>query len=1220
MEVLPIGLAICDMDGRLTYVNPAYASIIGHTIKEAVELTYWQVTPKEYEEQELEQLKSLETTGRYGPYEKEYIHKDGHRIPVRLSGVLIRENDQDMIWSSVEDISISNTANELAAKTELLETTFENMADGISLVDKDLNLLAYNKRFLEVQRFPSDLFSPGDPLEAFVRFNAERGEYGPGDTETLVRDYLERARRCNPPKFERTSPDGNVTEIRRHPLPDGGFVTLYSDITDRKKTEEALRKSEDKFREFTSIATDWLWEMDSDLRFSYFSPRNKEITGFNPEIYIGKTRREIAVNKSDNKYWQKHLADLDAHRPFRNFEYDLKIASGRTITISIGGNPIFDDMGEFQGYLGTGSDVTERKQAEKAVRKSEARFKDFAASASDWLWETDPKGRIVWESESSGETAGLTFEEIKGMTRQEIAGEMMKPDEWLPYQTALDEHKDFRDFEYKYRSPAGKIHYTLITGKAIFDDEGNYLGHRGAATGISERKEAEFALQESEARFREFAEVSSDWLWEMDADLRFTYVSPRNKEITGLGPEYFIGKPRNELSAGSSDDENWRRHLEDLKSHREFRNFEYDIQIVDGRTLTISISGNPAFDEDGCFNGYYGTGRDITQRKQGEKSLRESEQRFRALYHQSPAGVTLEDYSQVKPRIDQLIKKGVTDLKKYFHEHDEELLEIVMEIQLMDANDTLIKMFGTSSFEELKEFDDDYEAWKDADWKNFYIGEFAAFAAGKHTYSDEYTDTQLDGTTIQIRCTSRIVSDHEDDWSEIITTHEDVTARKVAEEQLLLQATIDQVTGLPNRALLFDRLAQSIEHARREQRNVGLIFVDLDHFKQVNDTRGHAAGDHLLKLIGERLIDLVRHEDTVARLGGDEFIILLNDIDLPNGPEIVATKIIDSFTPPFDLNGIETFVTSSLGISIYPDDGEDAETLLQHADAAMYKSKRSGRNTFRFFTPGLNDQAEQHSRVAERLRHALDREDFKLYFQPVVDLRNDSVTAVEALIRWDDAVLKNVDTSQLIAVAEEAGFILPIEKWVLEEACLHVARWRDTSSPSLMLSVNVTRSNFRNPNFIDVVKNALGNSGLPAEALAIEIVETVLIEDSEKIIQRLNELSAMGVRLALDDFGTGYSSLAYLKRFKVNAIKIDQTFIKEIASNTADLSLVMAIIAMSRSLELAVVAEGVETLEQLELLQASGCHLIQGFHFSEPLSVKETTKYLSDVLPRRAEK
>jgi diguanylate cyclase (GGDEF)-like protein/PAS domain S-box-containing protein len=1092
LEVLPIGLAICGMDGQLTYVNPAFAAIIGYSVEEAVKLTYWEVTPKDYEKQELEQLASLEEFRRYGPYEKEYLHKDGHRIPVRLSGVLIKENDQDMIWSSVEDISISKATNELAAKTELLETTFENMADGISLVDADLKVQAYNRRFLDVQRFPPDRFHPGDPFEDFVRFNVERGEYGPGDTDSLVENYVERARLCDPSLFERTSPDGTAIEIRRHPLPDGGFVTLYSDITERKNAEKALQQSEDKFKEFTKIATDWFWEMDHDLRFRYFSPRNKEITGFNPEIYIGKTRREISFGKTDDEHWQRHLADLDAHRSFRDFEYDLETASGDVLTISIGGNPVFDDKGDFQGYLGTGRDVTQRKKFE-------------------------------------------------------------------------------------------------------------------------------IALLESEARFRDFAEVSSDWLWEMDSNLCFTYISPRYAEVTGLEKKEVLGKSRTDLSLGDTENEHWDQHLADLAAHRKFRNFEYVLKLLEGRSQDVSISGKPILDEEGVFQGYYGTGRNITERKQAEKHLLESEERFRALYHQSPSGVCLEDYSRVKQRIDLLKEGGVSDFQSYFEEHDDELIDAVMDIILLDANDTLIKMLGAETFEEYKSYEDDFESWKDTNWRKFYISELSSMAAGGITFTDEFQDIKVGGEILEIRCTSRIVLGREDDWSEVITTHEDITARKRAERQLLLQATIDQVTGLPNRSLLFDRLARSIEHARRKKRNVGLIFVDLDHFKQVNDTRGHAAGDELLRQIGERLNNLVRHEDTVARLGGDEFIILLNDIDLPNGPEIVATKIIDTFAPSFDLDGIETFVTASLGVAIYPNDGEEAEILLQHADAAMYKSKRQGRNTFRFFTPGLNDQAEHHSRIVERLRHALDRGDFELHFQPVVDVRDDSVRAIEALIRWDDAILKDVGSGQLISVAEEAGFILPIEKWVLDEACRQVAAWRNEIAPSLILSVNVSRSNFRNPDLIKVVQSALNDSGLPADALTIEITETVLIEDSEQVIQRLNELSDMGVRLALDDFGTGYSSFGYLKRFRVNAVKIDQTFIKDIISNSVDLALVDAIISMSNKLDLAVVAEGVETPEQLALLRSIGCYLIQGFHFSEPLSVVEMTRYLSGDLPRVAE-
>jgi diguanylate cyclase (GGDEF)-like protein/PAS domain S-box-containing protein len=946
------------MDGRLTYVNEAYAAIIGYSVKETLKLTYWQVTPDEYEQLEQEQLACLKKSGRYGPIEKEYIHKDGHRVPVRLSGVLIKENDQDMIWSSVENITISKSTQELKAKSDFLETTFDNMADGINMVDADLNIVAFNQRFLEMLNLSEDRIYPGVSFESYVRILAKRGEYGPGDVEELVRERMAKAKQSKFLHFEHKTTDGTVLDVRRQPTQGGGFITLYSDFSDRKTVENALLESEARFREFAEISSDWFWEMDADLRFTYFSPRSIEIIGFNPDIYIGKTRREI-------------------------------------------------------------------------------------------------------------------------------------------------------------------------------------------------RK-------------------------------------------------------------GAENDENWNQHLKDVEEHLIFRNFEYDLKISDEQTLTISISGEPVFKADGSFDGYYGTGRDITIRRLAEKKLIESEYQFRSLFHQFPTGVTLENYSLVKQRIDRLIGEGVSDFPSYFNDHDDELRAAMMDIKIVDANDTQIKMFGLNTLEEYKRYEADIELWADTSWREFYIGELTSMASGASTYTAELQDVMADGTTIEISCTSRIIKSPANDWSVVISSHEDVTARKSAEQQLLQQATIDHVTGLPNRALLFDRLALAMEHARREQRHIGLIFVDLDHFKQINDSRGHVAGDQLLEKAGKRLSNLIRQEDTVARLGGDEFIILLNDIELPNGPEIVAKKIIDAFIDPFDLEGRETFTTASLGISIFPEDGEDAETLLQNADAAMYKSKRSGRNTFRFFTPGLNDQAEQHGRIAERLRHALDRGDLELYFQPVVDIAGDRVASIEALIRWNDSVLKTVDSEQLIQVAEETGFILPIDKWVLAEACEQVAAWRAGIAPQLQLSVNVSNAHFRSPDLVESVKSALADSGLPAAALTIEITENLLMEDSAKILDRLDELANMGVKLALDDFGTGFSSLAYLKKFQVDALKIDQTFIRDIVTNAGDLALVDAIIAMSNSLGLTIVVEGVETPEQLELLQARGCHLIQGFHFSHPLSVEEMTKYLAD--------
>ena len=432
-----------------------------------------------------------------------------------------------------------------------------------------------------------------------------------------------------------------------------------------------------------------------------------------------------------------------------------------------------------------------------------------------------------------------------------------------------------------------------------------------------------------------------------------------------------------------------------------------------------------------------------------------------------------------------------------------------------------------------------------------------------------------------------------------------------AKDQLLQLATIDQITGLPNRALLMDRVRQAIEHARREHKNVGVIFIDLDRFKHINDTRGHAAGDHLLRQVAERLEQLIRQGDTVARLGGDEFVIILHDVELPSGPETVAVKTVEAFNTPFKIMGKSTILTASLGIAIYPNDGEGVEALLQNADSAMYKSKNQGRNTYHFFTPGLDNQAKHHGRIAERLRHAVDRKEFELHFQPIIDISKNEVVAVEALIRWHDDSLESVAPEELVAVAEDSGFIRSIDSWVLEEACRHVAGWRADLAPALELSVNISGTFIQQPGVIHTVNRSLTTSNLPAEALTIEISENLLVDETTVLNGQIEELAGMGVKLALDDFGTGYSSLGYLRQFRVNMLKIDREFIRDIAHSQGDLNLVSAIIVMAKTLGITVVAEGVETVEQLDLVQAHGGRLIQGFYFSQPLSVGGMADFLA---------
>lgn len=444
----------------------------------------------------------------------------------------------------------------------------------------------------------------------------------------------------------------------------------------------------------------------------------------------------------------------------------------------------------------------------------------------------------------------------------------------------------------------------------------------------------------------------------------------------------------------------------------------------------------------------------------------------------------------------------------------------------------------------------------------------------------------------------------------VMTLAHDVTANRQAQERLNYLAYHDELTGLPNRSLYNDRLSQAIIEARRQGRYVGVMLLDIDHFKMVNDTMGHDAGDELLRDIGKRLAVCLRESDTVSRFGGDEFGLVLADMADPRDAIFVAQKMLDSFAPPFFVGGRELFVGPSFGITIYPVDSDDPDGLVKNADSAMYHAKAQGRNNFQFYSAELTARAQSRLDMETSLRRALERREFLLHYQPKFSLETGEMTGVEALIRWQHPALGMVSPRDFIGIAEESGLILPIGEWVLLAACQQVKGWHDEGFAQVKLAVNLSTKQFRQSRLKETLAVVLAETGFDPRNLEFEITESVLMENTTAVSEVLAELKAMGISISVDDFGTGYSSLSYLKRFPIDALKIDRSFVRDIPADHDDAAIVRAIIAMSRSLRMKVIAEGVETDEQQQFLRAEGCDEIQGYLSGRPVPPEEFLRML----------
>lgn len=581
----------------------------------------------------------------------------------------------------------------------------------------------------------------------------------------------------------------------------------------------------------------------------------------------------------------------------------------------------------------------------------------------------------------------------------------------------------------------------------------------------------------------------------------------------------------------------------------------------DGRRIDVSLTTSLIRDAAGTVTGVSAIARDISGRKRAEELLREREARIRRLVDANIIGIFIRDANG----------------------------------QISEANDAFLKLCGYPREDMLSgrlRVHDMTPAQYDA--ADEHALEELRTTGRCTPYEKEYI--RKDGSRVPVLLASALF---EGGQNEGVTFVLDLTERKQAEERIHHLADHDALTGLPNRALLRDRMQQAIALAHRNGGRVAVLFTDLDYFKNINDSLGHHIGDEVLKMAAIRLQQCLREGDSVARLGGDEFVLILPLTGDSSDAALVARKALDGLAQPFSIEENELRLSASIGISVYPDDGLDVDALMRAADTAMYHAKERGRGNLQFFTAALNQAVLQRLDVGNRLRQALAQDEFMLHYQPQVKMESGIIFSAEALLRWETPGAESITCSEFIANAEESGLIVSIGEWALRQACRQLKIWHDAGHPELTMAVNLSPRQLERANFCALVGQILTETGIAATALKLEITESILIQRSDYNLATLTSLSDMGIQLSVDDFGTGYSSLAYLQRFPVHTLKIDQSFVRDIGQDQNDTALITAIIAMAASLQLEVIAEGVETLQQAEFLMAHGCHEAQGFYYSK---------------------
>ncbi len=695
-----------------------------------------------------------------------------------------------------------------------------------------------------------------------------------------------------------------------------------------------------------------------------------------------------------------------------------------------------------------------------------------------------------------------------------------------------------------------------------------------ACEDITGRKQAEEALQESNSKLNAVLRASPAAIITLDSQGNVTLWNGAAEQMFGWSREEVIGRLNPIVPEDKYDEFQMLR--EKVLRGEAFCGLELRRLRKDGSFVDINLSTAPLRGAGGEVGGIMSVALDITERQRAVEELRKSEENYRSIFNAVYDAIFIHD----------------------------------LDGTILDVNRKMLEMYRIDRQKALTcRIREDFSAPDNPLEK--VPGIWAKVIAGEDQMFEWKAKRPTDGSVFHAEVFLHKITFQTKDV--ILASVRDISARKEMEEEIMHMAHHDPLTDLPNRRLFVDILRLESAQARRHRTKMALLFLDLDRFKEVNDTLGHTIGDQLLKEVAVRLRAGVREADTISRAGGDEFNIILSDISKAEDMSDIAGKLVESFRRPFSIAGHDLYITTSIGISIYPDDSEDVDTLFRYADIAMYYAKEHGRNTFRFFNPAINIRSLERMRLESMLRQTVERGQLVVYYQPQVDIGTRRMVCAEAMVRWLHPESGLLEAKQFIPMAEDTGFITDIDEWMLRAVCDQVRLWREAGLTPLCVTVNLSAREFQNPELISTIACMLQETGTPPEYLDVEISETLAMSNIERTVSRLKELSKIGVHTSIDDFGTGYSSLNHLKRMPVEKLKIDRSFIQDIASDPDTRAVISAVTAMAHNMDMKVIAEGVETEAQLDFLLEAECDEAQGYFFSKPLPAEDLGELMTAI-------
>ena len=957
------------------------------------------------------------------------------------------------------------------------------------------------------------------------------------------------------------------------------IVVNLRDITERKNAETLLRESEERYRLLASHMKDLLWLMDLDLNMVYISPSAEKLIGYTidelKENPLGKLLTEESVKKAIDFFsieMPKGLAAPSDYILKRSLELEFRCKNGHTLWEENKFSFIRDENGKPAFLLVQSRDMTEQRRTEEILRESEARhrqreerYRNILDNMEEAYYEVDLRGNLTFFNTTAVTNLGYTDEEMMGMNFRQYTDKEYEQKVFEAYSKVFLTRESIKGVDWVLISKTGEKRPIESSISLICDAQGNAMGFRGVIRDITERKKAEEALRQSEARYRNILDNMEEAYYEVDLHGNLTFFNITAVRNLGYKDDAMMGMNFRQYVDKKNADKVFEAYSKVFLTGESVKALEWELISKESGTIPVESSVSLTRDEQRNPVGFRGIIRDITERKRTEEAIRQGEEKYRTIL--------------------ESIQEG------YF--------EVDLAGRFTFCNDSMTQLTGCSK-EELMSMNYKQLTRKETS-QEIYHAFNEAYKTGEPSKTFDWQIVRRDGVELFIETSITLQKDSTGKPIGFKGMIRDVTERKRTEQQIKHMATHDALTGLPNRLMFNQLLNQAIRSAQRHQQQLAVFFIDLDRFKIINDSLGHDAGDVLLKEIARRFRHSLRAVDVVGRLGGDEFVILIEQVGELSQVEFVAHNIISRAMEPMILLGEECRVTASIGISIYPKDGQDEESLMKNADIAMYFAKEAGKNNYQFYSKDIQSQSVERLGIETNIRLAMERKEFSLQYQARLDCKTAMITGVEALLRWKNPSLGSVTPTQFIPVVEETGLIVPIGRWVMKTACAQNVAWQRQGLPPVCMAVNLSLRQLIDDKLLDDIKTALDDSGMTANLLELEITESVIMHNPARLIAILNDIKKLGVRIAIDDFGTAYSSLAKIKSIPIDTLKVGRSFICNLPKDSDHRVITDAIIAMGKTLSLTVVAEGVETQAQEDFLRDHICDEMQGFYFSKPV-------------------